>query len=786
MAGGSVGSLPAKCPYSVGVCYNNKAIVSLAWVHPLGLCGIQQTDGKHATFLDSGCLTLWKCQDMTFEKGVSSMKSDMDVLRDLEEEIGEHIPLATLSDRIPLRPWKSSKRSKTVDQQKEEAGFNDFVSWRYFGAFVDERSNIVGLSLADCGLHDFPRAAFGLRHLRFVNLGENELADIPDQIGSWKDLQSLQLWGNQVRVIPHFVFEMELPVLIEGLLSTTSGILLGNNPIESPPKEILSHGIDAVRSYLSSVAEDVLQLNESKVILVGDGGSGKTSLVKRLLGRKFDPNEPQTHGINIDSWSQTLEKTRIHLNLWDFGGQEIMHATHQFFLSERSLYVLVLDGRKEEDPEYWLKHVQSFGGDSPILVVLNKMDENPGYDINRRFLQRKYPSIVGFYSLSCKTGKGIRTFQGAFKHALARVQITGTTWPVSWFRVKRRLQNTKQPFISYDDYCGICAGEQITDVDHQTTLVRFLHDLGVVVNFADIRLHDTHVLDPRWLTGAVYRIINSPELAKSHGVLNLSSLERILGAVEDGRRYPPDKYSYIIDIMRKFDLCYYIDRDTILVPDLLQVQEPEIAFDYDSAMAIRVEYDFLPKSIMPRFIVRKHRDIVRGLVWRTGVVLRDETFRTTAVVRADEAAKRVYIFVAGDHPRDYLTVIRSTLLDINASFEKLEFAEKIPLPDRPVAAVSYHHLLRLEKEGIADYYPDGADHSYDVQELLGTISTGRERSEEEFVRILRKTLTESDTEESAVQKANNVMMLQPNFMGLGINLNELVKRVLPRRKLSHN
>jgi GTPase SAR1 family protein len=44
--------------------------------------------------------------------------------------------------------------------------------------------------------------------------------------------------------------------------------------------------------------------------------------------------------------------------VWDFGGQEIMHGTHQFFLSHRSLYLVVLDGRHDrakQDAEYWLK-----------------------------------------------------------------------------------------------------------------------------------------------------------------------------------------------------------------------------------------------------------------------------------------------------------------------------------------------------------------------------------------------------------------------------------------------
>ena len=106
-------------------------------------------------------------------------------------------------------------------------------------------------------------------------------------------------------------------------------------------------------------------MNEVKVLLVGEGGSGKTSLVKRLMGQGFDPNESQTHGINIrhkDFAPPTPGSDPVHVRFWDFGGQEIMHATHQFFLSQRSVYVLVLDARKEEAAEYWLKHIESFGG----------------------------------------------------------------------------------------------------------------------------------------------------------------------------------------------------------------------------------------------------------------------------------------------------------------------------------------------------------------------------------------------------------------------------------------
>jgi hypothetical protein len=87
--------------------------------------------------------------------------------------------------------------------------------------------------------------------------------------------------------------------------------------------------------------------------------------------------------------------------------------------------------------------------------------------------------------------------------------------------------------------------------------------------------------------------------------------------------YPKDKYRYIITLMKKFELCYGIDDETVLIPDLLAVQEPPIAFDYSGALTFIIHYDFLPRSVMPRFIVNMHNDIKKNLQWRTGVVLED-------------------------------------------------------------------------------------------------------------------------------------------------------------------
>ncbi|KAF5421986.1 MAG: hypothetical protein C5S45_02955, partial [Candidatus Methanocomedens sp.] len=595
---------------------------------------------------------------------------------------------------------------------------------------------------------------------------------LPAEIGQLSNLNTLDLHSNQLS---------ELPAEITQLANLTT-LDLEENPLKSPPPEIAIKGVQAIFEYLKSLEAEKQPLNEVKVLLVGDGGAGKTSLVKRLLGEEFDNNEPQTHGINIIKWEIIDGEDKIKVHSWDFGGQEIMHATHQFFLSKRSLYVLVLDGRKEEKTEYWLKHIESFGGDSPILVVINKIDENPSFDVNRPFLEDKYKGIKSFHRVSCKENKGITSFNEILTDELAKVELRQEPFAKSWFNVKTKLEDMTDNFISYESFQELCIKESITGESAQNTLIGFLNDLGIILHFKDFQLKHTHVLEPKWVTGAVYRIINSEKVAKNNGVLMLESLAEILKKEkETDYFYPQDKHKYIIDLMKKFELCFEMEQDYILIPDLLEIQQPKFDFDYSSPLKFLIDYDFLPKSVMPRFIVKMHKDIKDNLRWRTGVVLEDPTFNSTAVVKADENDKKIYIFVNGNQKKDYFSVILYNFRKINKDFEKMKAIERVPLPDEPEITVSYEHLIRLERKGEKTYFPDGSENEYNVKELLGTVYV-ENKNEEEILQLLKKLVDKFDTEESLLEKANSIAILQPSIGGFGININELVRRALERKK----
>lgn len=283
-------------------------------------------------------------------------------------------------------------------------------------------------------------------------------------------------------------------------------------------------------------------------------------------------------------------------------------------------------------------------------------------------------------------------------------------------------------FISYDDYMKLCINENIMGKSIQDTLVDFLNDLGVILHFKDFELLDTHVLNPKWVTGAVYKIINSEKLAENKGLLRLHLLDDILKKnKESDNFYPRDKYMYIIDLMKKFELCFEIDNKMVLVPDLLDIQEPRFYFNFNDSIKFLIEYDFLPKSVMPRFIVKMHKDIKNQLNWRTGVVLEDKVFNSTAVIKADESDQRIYIYVNGKQKRDYFSTIRKTFREINDSFEKLEVKELVPLPDNDEIAVEYEELIGYELERRDEYFIGKLRKGYSVKQLLDGIEIEEER-----------------------------------------------------------
>jgi internalin A len=571
-------------------------------------------------------------------------------------------------------------------------------------------------------LKALPRDIGRLISLENLIIDNNHLTALPPEIGHLTNLKRLNVSTNQLATLPEEIYRLTQLEILD----------LRDNPLPIPP-EILANIYEPaaiLNYYFSHRAGLKKPLNEAKVLVLGQGSVGKTSLVRRLVEDEFDPRENKTEGIDIRQWQVEVGGEEMRLNVWDFGGQEIMHATHQFFLTKRSLYVLVLDarlGEEENRVEYWLKIIESFGGDSPIILVGNKVDQQP-LDIDRRGLQLKYRNIKAVVETSCQSERGLEELKSVIVREIGALEHIHDQLLVNWFAVKTRLEEMKEDFLPYHEYVRLCQTEKIDDEISQHTLIRFLHDLGIVLNFQDDpRLEDTNILNPEWVTNGVYKILNSHELFQNKGVLDL----RALGKILDPRQYPKEKHLFIMDMMRKFELCFDFEGFTdqkFLIPDLLSKEEPYTG-DWRDTLAFQYHYNVLPASIISRFIVRMHPYIYRNTSWRTGVVLEHE--KNKALVKADIEDKKIFIRIDGPERtrRAFLAIIRNHFDSIHKTIPGIAADEKVPLPRRTEVVVDYKHLLNLETLGEESLIPEGLTERVNVKQLLDGLETEQARRE---------------------------------------------------------
>jgi len=189
---------------------------------------------------------------------------------------------------------------------------------------------------------------------------------------------------------------------------------------------------------------------------------------------------------------------------------------------------------------------------------------------------------------------------------------------------------------------------------------------------------------------------------------------------------------FIVDMMKKFELCYDIEADkTFLVPDLLPKDEPA-ELKFNGVPAFEYAYPVLPSSVITRFIVRMNQKIDDGLVWRTGVLLK--IGKNTALVKADIEDRKITIAIDGvEHTRrDTLSAIRYQLDEIHNSIKGLNPEKRVPIPEAPNAEpIKYDYLLMLEREGQETHLvKDGTRLvKVNVREILSAIETENQRKE---------------------------------------------------------
>jgi internalin A len=548
--------------------------------------------------------------------------------------------------------WMSSLRSppanlEVLGQLTNLRQLNlDLLQFMTMPDWIRNLRNLISLSFAKTGLDALPLWISELDELRFLGVSGNRLQSIPDTISRLFRLERIELANNELVTIPPSI--ARLPNLQK--------IDLDGNPLSPALRSAYEQGLAPLRAFLRSLNE-ADPLYEAKLMLVGEGNVGKTTLLKALMGRKPRQGEPTTHGVSIDIHALYMQHPEVHasiqFNAWDFGGQEVYRVTHQFFFSPRSIYLLVWEPRmgvQQCQVEDWLKLIRVRVGENANVIIVSTHAKTGGRiaRIDQAVFMRDYGSMIrGFVEVdslvsdgASKEPFGIRELKTLISHVASSLDHMGMPFPRDWKKARDGALEVgeSRPHVSYADFAALCEPFGLDATDTRT-LATLMHDLGYFVYYGDDeRLRDDVVLKPEWLTKAIGFVLEDRLTAERDGILPDDHLANVWlrHSFRGEPRYETKLYPFFLRLMEKYDVSYRLEEGNASLvaqhvpqirPAVPWLPEEDPAKDLRRLAMVCVIDEDVPPGLIPWLIVRTHpyAAVYEGhrLHWQKGMFLRN-------------------------------------------------------------------------------------------------------------------------------------------------------------------
>eukprot|EP00009_Paramoeba_aestuarina_P004446 CAMPEP_0201516758 /NCGR_PEP_ID=MMETSP0161_2-20130828/8009_1 /ASSEMBLY_ACC=CAM_ASM_000251 /TAXON_ID=180227 /ORGANISM="Neoparamoeba aestuarina, Strain SoJaBio B1-5/56/2" /LENGTH=577 /DNA_ID=CAMNT_0047914025 /DNA_START=228 /DNA_END=1957 /DNA_ORIENTATION=- len=229
-----------------------------------------------------------------------------------------------------------------------------------------------------------------------LNLSKAGFTQYPPELSNFAEtLTSLNLSENTIQILPKAFAD----------LTHLRDVKLPSCLVH-PPSNIVEQGLPAVFSYLKE--EKSTDVKRIKLMIVGQENVGKTSLLHALVNKKYDPNLLSTDGIDIETlYLPSQSKPKMTFDVWDFAGQKDYYTTHHFFLSQRSIFILVFkvstcyDRRTDRVDfmdnrvNYWLESVRAHVGRNARVLLVGTHCDTVDQETTRKVYDAVNDQLLG-------------------------------------------------------------------------------------------------------------------------------------------------------------------------------------------------------------------------------------------------------------------------------------------------------------------------------------------------------------------------------------------------------
>ena len=604
------------------------------------------------------------------------------------------------------------------------------------GRLVQRRDhlNLAGLGLTDAeltarfvpeerGLPEISLAS--LPHLHYLDLTGNQLAELPDCVTGFKglvwlglnfnrlthldglgrltNLQRLYLRGNALTRLPdgagnlRNLVELDLTGnafsrpdgallrLLEGRDDESFHLGFADNPGEFTLRA--KDGTTAFREHLRELLKQGVEVREGKLLLVGEGRMGKSTLLQALLELPFVEDRQQTHGLKMKPLPLVTAGGDVRLNCWDFSGQKELRETHQIFFTEPAIYLVVWNAGQTVDAEdlrqwLWLiKHRTN--GRGRALVVATNTYMNPRPLTGEQRLRDEFGGKDGillapeFFYVECneRCAGGQRKVEELKARLVAIIegdesfcQRSLPAWKTAQDDLaEHAADEAKAPYMPWGGFAGFCSDRGIADGEVRR-FARHQHEVGRLVWVDRGAMAENVILSPDWLSKALGYVVRArleDDPAEKAGLMSEARIHAIwtnpqLQNEENKPEpaMPPAMFPAFRAFMEEFDMAHVTTQTDgvrrYLIPQRLLPNPPprwaELREDFKTGRVLlhrRIDlkgYDgrrglnkWLLRAFFFRLIVRFHpylvgrEDALKSANWEQGFCIAETYYGTARI-----------------------------------------------------------------------------------------------------------------------------------------------------------
>jgi small GTP-binding protein len=148
-----------------------------------------------------------------------------------------------------------------------------------------------------------------------------------------------------------------------------------------------------------------------KIVMLGDSGAGKTSLMNRFVDKSLNISSSRTFGLDFLMRDIVINKENVRLTIWDTAGTERFKSLSNMQIRGAHAYILCVDitnPNSFNELHIWLDKIKNSSTEQvPIFLVgtKNDLDYTVHPDIMKGFAELK--NLSGCFQTSAVTGEGV-------------------------------------------------------------------------------------------------------------------------------------------------------------------------------------------------------------------------------------------------------------------------------------------------------------------------------------------------------------------------------------------